>query len=399
MRARLFYSIRISSSSLPESTVQNSKTMGCASSKRIEATLVSDVYHPAPAGFAVFDINAIEEPWLKADDQQQQQQQQQHEKPTIVPAPILEKLDAFELASKGPHSWSDVSKALEDLKPTLDNSVVSIPVPQQHPSSGPDLSSNSKSKPDKSLSFHTLEELDSKLSSPKPTQLKKAESMTRVNDSTSNNNKKPELKVTVTPPPIDSGGFKPVKENLFLIKDRLEREKEGKNSNLERLRTLRRDPLSDYTEKCPPGGADRVVLYTTTLRGVRRTFEDCNQARSILEGHQVGIDERDVSLHGEFLNELRELLGEEGSVPRLFVKGRYIGGVEKMMELNETGRLGRILRLVGMDGTWRECEGCGGARFVPCLECGGSCKVMRGNMKERCPKCNENGLIMCPLCH
>ncbi|XP_042504422.1 uncharacterized protein LOC122081383 [Macadamia integrifolia] len=357
--------------------------MGCASSKRIEATLAVDVYRPAPTSFAVFDINSIEEPWLKADDPQQQQD----EKPTILPAPILEKLDAFELVSKGPQSWSEVSKALEDLKPTIDNPVIPTPLPPPKPNL-----SNSKPTSRKSLPFRTLEELDSKLPSPpEPTQLKKPQSMTR----------KPELKTTEQP--IDSGGYKPVKENIFILRDKLEKEKEGNNSKLDHLLTLRRDPLSDYKEKCPPGGADSVVLYTTTLRGVRRTFEDCNRARSLLEGHQVAIDERDVSLHGEFLNELRELLGEEGNVavpvPRLFVKGRYIGGVDEMAELNESGRLGRMLRLVGMSGTWRQCEGCGGARFVPCLECGGSCKVLKGDKKERCPKCNENGLLMCPRCH
>ena len=53
----------------------------------------------------------------------------------------------------------------------------------------------------------------------------------------------------------------------------------------------------------------------------------------------------------------------------------------------------------------RGCEGCGGARFVPCWECGGSCKVVvaadggAATATERCGKCNENGLMMCPICH
>ena len=58
--------------------------MGCASSKRIDVAV--DVYRPAPTSFAVFDINAIEEPWFKVYDTQEQHQ----EKPTLVPAPILE---------------------------------------------------------------------------------------------------------------------------------------------------------------------------------------------------------------------------------------------------------------------------------------------------------------------
>ncbi|KAJ1377322.1 hypothetical protein SESBI_49015 [Sesbania bispinosa] len=32
---------------------------------------------------------------------------------------------------------------------------------------------------------------------------------------------------------------------------------------------------------------------------------------------------------------------------------------------------------------------------VNCLDCGGSCKLAD---KERCPKCNENGLVICPVC-
>ncbi|CBI34507.3 unnamed protein product, partial [Vitis vinifera] len=193
--------------------------MGCSSSKRIEATV--DVYRPAPASFAVFDINTIEEPWLKVDHAPEHHQ----EKPTHLPPLILEKLNALE---EGPRSWDEVSRALEDLKPTLHSPA---PAPQATR---------------KSLSFHTVAELDTKLSS-KPTEstrteLKKTESI-RINS------KKPESR--------DAAAAK---------------------------------------------------------RGV--------------------------------------------------------------------GRQG--------------CEGCGGARFVPCLECGGSCKVMVGETKERCSECNENGLVQCP---
>jgi glutaredoxin len=65
--------------------------------------------------------------------------------------------------------------------------------------------------------------------------------------------------------------------------------------------------------------------------------------KTIFELHHVIFYERDVSLHGEFLNELRDLTGEGVSVPRVFIKGRYIGGVDEVVELNESGRLGRIL--------------------------------------------------------
>lgn len=138
------------------------------------------------------------------------------------------------------------------------------------------------------------------------------------------------------------------------------------------------------------------------------------------------LDERDVALHGEYLRELRELLAgveEEGGasvpvVPRLFVMGRYVGGAEACAGLAESGKLREMLRWARARGEacaakdGRGCEGCGGARFVPCWECGGSCKVLvgggdgagaavtvGGGVVERCGKCNENGLMICPICH
>ncbi|KAJ4851584.1 hypothetical protein Tsubulata_032646 [Turnera subulata] len=366
--------------------------MGCNSSKRVDAT--TDVYRPAPTSFAKFDINSIEEPWIVVDNKDLQETQN---KPSHVPAPLLDKLNKLEADT--PHSWDEVSKALEDLKPTFNDKN---PEPKHNQTSPQTLEKKDQTLK-KSNSIHTLEELDAKLSSkPEKEELKKAESSRFPH----------QLKKKTTEPAggatelllsdrvaVESGGgvIKPVKENIFILKDRLERQKEGKP-------VMKWDPLRDYPEKCPPGGADSVVVYTTSLRGVRRTFEDCTRVSSLLELHHVVFDERDVSLHGEFLNELRELVGEEGAsaLPRVFVKGRYVGGAEEVVELNESGRLGRMLvharveRVLGR----QACEGCGDATFVPCLECGGSCKVfLEDGTKERCGKCNENGLVRCPTCH
>lgn len=118
----------------------------------------------------------------------------------------------------------------------------------------------------------------------------------------------------------------------------------------------------------------------------------------VLDGHRVVLDERNMSLHGEFLKEVKELVDEEGvALPRVFMKGRCVGGLEELVELNETGRLGRILNATRVErGIGRQtCGGCGGARFVPCFDCAGSCKLLH---RERCPNCNENGLVHCPAC-
>jgi len=67
------------------------------------------------------------------------------------------------------------------------------------------------------------------------------------------------------------------------------------------------------------GGSETGVVYTTSLRGVRKTFEDYNRV------HRVVFDERDVSLHREFLRDVKELVGEAVALPWVFVKGRYMG--------------------------------------------------------------------------
>ncbi|KAH7301170.1 hypothetical protein KP509_23G015000 [Ceratopteris richardii] len=157
--------------------------------------------------------------------------------------------------------------------------------------------------------------------------------------------------------------------------------------------------LSRYSLRCPPGGDATLVLYTTTLRGIRKTFEDCNCVRSILQTYRLRIDERDVSMHLGFLNELRGLMDRLVSVPRLFIRGRYIGGVEEVTRLHDNGELNELFEGLPRDETMGSCDGCDGIRFVPCLECRGSCRIRcDDNTVKRCPDCNENGLIQCPIC-
>lgn len=162
------------------------------------------------------------------------------------------------------------------------------------------------------------------------------------------------------------------------------------------------DILESYKKKCPPGGANAVIIYTTTLRGIRKTFEECNVARSVIESQSVEMYERDISMHSAFKEELRALMkSKEVRVPVVFVKGRLIGGAEEVVKLDEEGKLGILLRGIPKAAT-EGCKGCGGIRFVMCVECSGSCKVLGeedGKMKNlKCSKCNENGLIQCPFC-
>ncbi|KAI5060289.1 hypothetical protein GOP47_0024709 [Adiantum capillus-veneris] len=161
---------------------------------------------------------------------------------------------------------------------------------------------------------------------------------------------------------------------------------------------VKKDYLEGFDVKCPPGCEDKIVLYFTSLRGIRKTYEDCCTVRLILKGFGVQVDERDVWMHSSFRQELTQVIGAVSMVPRLFVKGRYIGGVEDVKHLNEEGILGNLLE--GLPGESNSmCGVCGGIRFIPCISCSGSCKLVSYRDVSRCPDCNENGLMMCPSCH
>ncbi|XP_013675526.2 uncharacterized protein At5g39865-like [Brassica napus] len=171
--------------------------------------------------------------------------------------------------------------------------------------------------------------------------------------------------------------------------------------------------------KCPKGNGN-VILYFTSLRGIRKTYEDSCDVRVILKSIGVRVDERDVSMHSSFKDELKELLLEGKfnndvgiTLPRVFLGGKYFGGAEEIRKLNEDGKLEKILEGCerveeNKNGNGQECEACGDIRFVPCETCSGSCKVYNEDDEsekedrdygfQTCPDCNENGLVRCPLC-
>ncbi|PON67335.1 Glutaredoxin [Trema orientale] len=164
---------------------------------------------------------------------------------------------------------------------------------------------------------------------------------------------------------------------------------------------------------------EKLIVYFTSLRGVRKTYEDCCHVRVILKSLGVRVDERDVSMHSGFKDELKELLKDGfsgGGLPKVFLGSKYIGGADEIRRLNEDGQLEKLLECCekvdddGGDGGGA-CEACGDIRFVPCETCSGSCKIYYEAEEEeteegeeedygfqRCPDCNENGLIRCPIC-
>lgn len=166
--------------------------------------------------------------------------------------------------------------------------------------------------------------------------------------------------------------------------------------------------LSDswFRVPIPTAEADnrKIVLYFTSLRGIRKTYEDCCCVRMIFRGFRVAVDERDISMDSVYRNELQTLVGggkgKMISLPQVFIRGNLVGGVEEIKQLNESGELAKILEGFPVRDPSVVCEGCGDARFVPCPNCSGSKKVFEEDEARlrRCPDCNENGLIRCPGC-
>ena len=157
----------------------------------------------------------------------------------------------------------------------------------------------------------------------------------------------------------------------------------------------------EFEERRPPGGETAVVIYTTTLRGIRKTFEDCNKVRTIVESYGIHLIERDISMDSGFREELRALIdSKEVKVPAVFVKGRLIGGAAEVLKMEEEGKLEVLFEGIPRAAGGGGCEGCGGVRFVMCVDCNGSCKVLDETKKKtmKCCECNENGLIQCPIC-
>lgn len=149
------------------------------------------------------------------------------------------------------------------------------------------------------------------------------------------------------------------------------------------------------------GAEDRVVLYYTSLRGIRKTYEECCTVRMIFRGFRVCVDERDMSMDSSYRKDLQSLLGGKTvTLPQVFIKGMYIGGAEEIKELHEEGELAVLLDGIPVKDSRFVCESCGDARFVPCSTCNGSRKIFEeeeGKLR-RCFDCNENGLVRCPSC-
>ncbi|KAF3330474.1 Glutaredoxin [Carex littledalei] len=166
------------------------------------------------------------------------------------------------------------------------------------------------------------------------------------------------------------------------------------------LRSSRRDSFDISHFDADQNLPKQVIVYSTSFRAVRKTFDDCSTVLTILRGLRIFFDERDVSMDSRYLAELKMLVGmNKVSLPQVFVDGRRIGGAEEVRKLHESGDLKRILEGAPMAGGGT-CRACGGVRFVVCGTCEGSHRLYSEKMSKfrTCAMCNENGLVRCGLC-
>ncbi|KAM8940040.1 glutaredoxin domain-containing cysteine-rich protein 1 isoform 2-T2 [Pelodytes ibericus] len=151
----------------------------------------------------------------------------------------------------------------------------------------------------------------------------------------------------------------------------------------------------------------RIVIYTTSLRVVRNTFERCEMVRKIFQNHRVKFEEKNIALNGDYGKELDERcrrVNETPSLPVVFIDGHYLGGAEKILSMNESGELQDLLLKIERVQHPHACASCGGFGFVPCIVCHGSkMSVFRNCFTDsfkalKCTACNENGLQRCKSC-
>lgn len=155
--------------------------------------------------------------------------------------------------------------------------------------------------------------------------------------------------------------------------------------------------------------AGKVVVYTTSAGIVRATFQHCLRVKTILSTLLVGFDEKDIFKCRAYQWELAERLRDDDGhdnvrIPQVFIEGYHLGNGEVIEQLNECGRLRKILRPYQRASANQVCHKCGGYLLLLCSACNGSKKSVTRNQFSgslvplRCIKCDECGLVPCDIC-
>ena len=70
----------------------------------------------------------------------------------------------------------------------------------------------------------------------------------------------------------------------------------------------------------------KIIVYTTSMRIIRGTYEKCQRVKNILQTHMVCFEEKDVFMSKENQRELQERLGINSVLlPQVFADGQHLG--------------------------------------------------------------------------
>uniref|UniRef100_A0A4W5JRL0 Glutaredoxin and cysteine rich domain containing 1 n=1 Tax=Hucho hucho TaxID=62062 RepID=A0A4W5JRL0_9TELE len=151
----------------------------------------------------------------------------------------------------------------------------------------------------------------------------------------------------------------------------------------------------------------RIVIYTTSFRVVRTTFERCELVRKIFSNHRVKFLEKNIALDCEYGKDLEERckrVGEPLSLPVVFIDGHYLGYYNIILQFCSHNGWLCVCVFPQRVQHPHTCQTCGGFAFVPCPMCHGSkLSVFRNCFTDsfkalKCTWCNENGLQPCSSC-
>ena len=85
------------------------------------------------------------------------------------------------------------------------------------------------------------------------------------------------------------------------------------------------------------------MVYTTSFKGVRHTYEECRYILTVFHNLRVRVEERDIYIHKFYQRELEERLGVEEAiklpVPQVYINGQHIGVSEATVKSTSKGHL------------------------------------------------------------
>ncbi|MCO5553114.1 hypothetical protein L7F22_006635 [Adiantum nelumboides] len=177
---------------------------------------------------------------------------------------------------------------------------------------------------------------------------------------------------------------------------------QNRGSAEESIPTSMNRPSSWELEKVVTDSGFKAVLFSTNLRTDINAYEDSNAVRAILIS-LVGaaFDEKSVSQNPEYERELKNALNlPVVAVPTICVRGKYIAGIDNIMQFFKKGILGSLLLETLPHGLKPNSTClCRGGKFLICPICKGKRTIVRqGEDPVSCRHCIGTGLLKCPGC-